>query len=193
MITKWARLTEPTAEPLTLDQAKEHLRIESDFTLDDDLIRAYISAARDRCEKYCNRAWSEAQFYAIFPGLPDLSEPFYLPFPDVTEVIAISYYDSVNAERSIASSDYMFDPSRQWIITGDAWPTTARGLKVTFTAGPDLDSSPADPVPEGVLMAMKLYIADFYEHRTAQVFGSSRSENMAAAALLNPYRVEMGV
>lgn len=193
MITKWTRITQPEEEPLTLEQAKEHLRIESDFTLDDDLILAYISAARDRCEKYCNRSWSEAEFYAIFPGLPDLSEPFYLPFPDVSDVSAISYYDSVNTEQTIASSDYAFDPSRQWIIASDAWPTTARGIKVTFTAGPDLTSSPPEPVPEGVLMAMKLYIADFYEHRTAQVFGSSRSENMAAAALLNPYRVEMGV
>mgnify|MGYP000138508118 CR=1 FL=1 len=73
------------------------------------------------------------------------------------------------------------------VLVGLTVPSVCVGIKATDQTGPP------EPVPEGVIMAMKLYIADFYEHRTAQVFGSSRSENMAAAALLNPYRVEMGV
>ena len=49
----------PLDEPITLNEAKEQLRIEPGFTLDDDYIGALISSARERCESYCN------QFFTI--------------------------------------------------------------------------------------------------------------------------------
>lgn len=183
MIQKWARLTHPEAEPITLDQAKDHLRIESDFTLDDDLITAYISAARDRCEKFCNRSWSESSFYAVFSDFPA-----WFPFPDVSSITSVSYIDGSGAEQVISASDYSFDAARQRFAPAGAWPTGAGSVMVTFEAGPD----PVNVLPAGVLHAMKLYIADMYEYRVAQGTNEFK-ENPAAEAMLTPYRVEMGV
>ena len=46
--------TPPAAEPLTLEEAKAHLRITHDA--DDDAINALISAAREMCESYTGLA-----------------------------------------------------------------------------------------------------------------------------------------
>lgn len=187
MIQKWARLTQPVFEPVTLLEAKEQLRIESAFTMDDDLITAYISAARDRCEKFCNRAWSDSSFYAVFDEFPR-----WFPFPDVTSITSVTYIDTSGIEQSISSSDYSFDADRQRLAPASSWPTGASSVMVTFEAGPDLSASPAGVVPPAVIHAMKLYIADMYEYRVAQ--GTQQfMPNPAAEALLTPYRVEMGI
>lgn len=187
MIQKWARLTQTAAEPISLAQAKEHLRIEDDFTMDDDLITAYITAARDRCERFCNRSWSDSQFYAVFNSFPS-----WFPFPDVTSISSISYVDSAGVEQTLSSSDYSFDGDRQRLAPASVWPTGAESVMVTFEAGPDLTTSPEAVLPAGVIHAVKLYVADMYEYRVAQ--GTSEfKENPAAEALLMPYRVEMGI
>lgn len=187
MIQKWARLTQPIDEPVTLTEAKEQLRIESDFVLDDDLITAYISSARDRCEKFCNRSWSDSSFYAVFDEFPS-----WFPFPDVSSITSVTYIDSAGVEQTISSSDYSFDAERQRLAPASAWPTGAESIMITFDAGPDLGGSPAGVVPPGVLHAMKLYIADMYEYRVAQGTNDFKP-NPAAEALLTPYRVEMGI
>ena len=47
--------TEPATEPLTLTEAKEHLRV--DGTDEDTLITSIITVARKLCENYTNRAF----------------------------------------------------------------------------------------------------------------------------------------
>jgi hypothetical protein len=48
-------VTPPVIEPVTLAQAKQHLRV--DFPEDDTLISMYITAARQYCEKATGRAF----------------------------------------------------------------------------------------------------------------------------------------
>ena len=53
-------ITAPFAEPITLSEAKEQLRLTALFTADDAYIASLISVARDQAEKYCNRLTTKA-------------------------------------------------------------------------------------------------------------------------------------
>ena len=46
----------PAKEPVTLTEAKAHLRIEQEIDDEDDYVTALITAAREQVEIYCNRA-----------------------------------------------------------------------------------------------------------------------------------------
>jgi hypothetical protein len=54
------RVTEPAVNPVTLEEAKAHLRIDSDA--EDDLISALITAATRWAEDYCDRTFCYTQW-----------------------------------------------------------------------------------------------------------------------------------
>lgn len=194
MITyKVQRITEPEVEPITPALAKEHLRIESSFTFDDDLITAYISAAREQAEKYCNRSFAQADFYLMLRRFPAGDLPITLPDPQTSDVASVTYVDGTGAEQTVAVSDYIVDATRQQIRPTGNWPTVADSVLVRYTAGPDGSASPAEKPPRSVEQAMLLIIADMYEMRTTQVAGTIITQNPAAAMRLSLHRVEMGV
>lgn len=194
MITyKVQRVTEPAAEPISRDRAKEQLRIESGFTMDDDLIDFYISAARDEAEKYCNRSFASADFFLMLDRFPGGRTPVTLPDPDTTDVSAVTYIDSNGAEQTVNASDYTVDTDRQQIRPDGNWPVGATSIKVAYTAGPDASASPAERPPKSVEQAMLLLITDMYDLRSSQVTGAIISANPAAAMRLSLHRVEMGV
>ena len=194
MITyKVQRVTEPDIEPITLVKAKEHLRIESDFALDDDLICAYIGAARDQSEKYCNRSFALADFFLMITGFPGTTAAITLPDPKTAEVTAITYIDDSNTEQTVDPGDYVVDIDRQQIRPTGNWPIRGKSLKISYSAGYDASASPAETIPKSVDQAMLLIIADMYELRQSQIVGNMISENPAASMRLSLHRVEMGV
>lgn len=194
MITyKVQRKTDPQVEPITLARAKEQLRLEADFTLDDSLIEFYISAARDQAEKYCNRAFALADFSLLLARFPAGSGAITLPDPDTADVTAITYVDETGTEQTVDPSEYTVDVARQQIRPAGFWPVGATSLLVEYSAGPDASASPAQEPPKSVVQAMLLLITDMYELRTSQVTGTIITENPAAAMRLSLHRVEMGV
>ena len=54
MYTTLSVVTQPAIEPVTIEQARQHCRIDSDY--DDGLLAAYITTARAIAENYLNRA-----------------------------------------------------------------------------------------------------------------------------------------
>ena len=54
------RVTEPTVNPVTLSEAKAHLRIDSDA--EDALISSLVTAATRWAEDYCDRTWCYTQW-----------------------------------------------------------------------------------------------------------------------------------
>jgi len=191
MITyKVQRVTDPDVEPVTLVQAKAHLNVDHD--LDDDLIEAYISAARDQSERYCNRAFAMADFLLLLRSLPAGTAPIPLPDPGTKSVESITYLDETGTEVTIPDTEYTVDVIRQQIRPATAWPIYGSSVVVRYTAGPDGSASPAETPPKTILQAILLLLADMYELREAQVVGTSVAQNPAAAVRLSLYRVDMG-
>jgi len=82
-------ITSPTSEPLTLEEAKLHLKVETDA--DDSLITSLITAARETAEIFTGRALASQVLEYILDGFPSESETICLPRPPLEEVESIKY------------------------------------------------------------------------------------------------------
>jgi len=98
-------ITPPAGEPVTLLEAKAHLRV--DFDDDDGLIQALISAARQAAETITSRQFMTARWKLVLDSFPGPSlmgvpagQPFTLPGhailihkSPVLNVVNINYLD----------------------------------------------------------------------------------------------------
>lgn len=199
-------VTPATVEPVTLAAAKAHLKIDYDANdesppvafPDDALIEALIVTARTHAETYLSRAlvdtvyeWRIDQFEGSCP----------LPFPlaPVRSLDAITYLDDDGVTQTLAASVYRFDDHPTlpaiWIAYGQTWPTTrwqSDGIRITFTAGPDITASPPAAIPEPIRQGMLLLIGHLNRNRDAV---DQLVDGMPTAVrnLWQPYRLRMGV
>lgn len=191
-------VTQPTAEPISLQQAKDHLRV--DVSADDDLIALYITAARRFCEHYCSSAFMPQTIRQDLDDLPD--DVISLVVNPVQSVSNVKYYDTDGVLQTLSTSLYTVDtisnPARVIRKWDETWPVTeSRGgaVQVTYVAG-YAEGSPADDpqnVPADIKCAILLILGDLYENRENTLVGTVVSANamelpMAAKMLLQPYR-----
>lgn len=174
-------ITPPINELVTLSEAKAQLRIEDGFTLDDDYISALISAARDRCEHYCNRFFTAKDIKITFTG--SVSGAYSIPYPDLN-VTSVTYIDESNTEQTAPPSSYYYDDNRQMITFNTTFNSSSFSVYATTSAPAELD---------GVKMAIKMIVTDLYELRTETAVGVSLADNPAVKAMLYPYRLELGI
>jgi len=178
------RTAAPTVEPITLAEAKAHLRVE---TADDDtFITAAISAARDAVERYCGRFFAGTTAALIFDYFPAGSKPLRLPVPDVSALVSIKYLDSNNTEQTLTGATLRSDGLE--ILPAVDWPTDVSigTVRVEITAGAPLEFA-------GARQAMLLYLTDIFEVRATTIVGASVAQNPAALMLMQPYRVGLGL
>lgn len=174
-------LVAPTAEPVTLAEAKEQLRIEASFTEDDDYITALISVARDRCESYCNQYFTEQGIQILYSGSITTVVP--LPYPGLT-VTSVTYTDSDGAQQTVNAIDYIVDSVNQTITFTNTFDSLNYQVQATTSA-------PVQIV--GVQQSIKIILTDLYELRTETVIGVSIAENPAVKVMLYPYRESLGI
>ncbi len=160
----WKVTTAATTEPVTLVEAKLHLRV--DISTDDDLITSLIKVARDWCENYQNRAYISQTITAKFDRFPTIIR---LPRSPLISVTSIAYIDSAGDSQTIDSSVYEVDttsePGLVTLAFNQLWPSTRRihhAITVVYKAGFGAD---ATAVPDRIKAAMKLVIGHLYEHR----------------------------
>ena len=147
-------IQEPAAEPLSLLEAKLHLRV--DITDDDALISALITSVRQYAETITRRAFVQQTWaYVIdsFPG-PTLTgvpwgKTFTLPAhaieiekSRVQQVMAINYLDMSGAPQVMPAANYIVDyssePCRITPVFGQIWPIPMPqigAVNVQFVAG----------------------------------------------------------
>lgn len=168
------RTADSSTEPLSLDAAKEHLRVVDDAD-DDDYITGLITHARHTVEKATRRAlwtgqtWQAA--YTHFGSFSTVRGRLSIPKPPMAAVSSVQYYDNKNVLRTVSAGDYVVDDS------GDAravlgFTSTfslpalscdyAAPVRVIFTAG----YADEDALPGGLLVAIKYLIQHFYDHRS---------------------------
>ena len=147
-------ITPPTAEPLSLPEAKLHLRV--DIADDDTLIGALIAAARDYAEGLTRKQMVAARFRQVMDSLPGPSlmgvpygRPFslpghaiYLQRAPVQQVVSIQYLDMGGSVQTMPAADYTVDyssdPVRITPVFGKIWPIPLPQIGsvwVTFDAG----------------------------------------------------------
>jgi uncharacterized phiE125 gp8 family phage protein len=184
------RLTAPAFLPVSLAEAKQHLRVE--HSEDDTLISSLIGAATAHLDGWSGilgRCLINQQWRVQSAGFPACST-MPLPFPDVSAA-AVTYLDAAGATQTLPPGDILLlngdmGASIALVTEGD-WPATrARpdAVTVTFTAG---FGPGAINVPGPIRAAILLVVGDLYKNREAQVSERMR-DNPAVDLMLAPYR-----
>lgn len=181
----------PSCEPITLAEAKLHLRVDADD--DDDLITALIQGAREWAENYTRRSFVQRGLELRMDSFP---AEILLPRGPVQSVTAVKYTDSAGSLQTVSTDLYQTDlygtPPRIVLVSGATWPTPKLGavnaVLVQYTAGyPEPETSPqgmADNVPAAVKAAIKILVGYWYENREA-----AAQVPMAVKALLAPFEI----
>lgn len=156
----------PTAEPVTLAEAKAHCRI--DMTADDTLVGSLIVAAREWVESRLGQQLMPATWRLKLDCFP--AWEMELPRPPLTAVSSIGYVDSAGSTQTLSSTLYRVDtdslPSRVTPAYGQVWPATrgqTHDVTVTYTAG----YASASAVPQTIKQAILLLVSHWYENREA--------------------------
>jgi uncharacterized phiE125 gp8 family phage protein len=191
----------PTAEPVTLAEARAHLRL--DHNDEDGLLAGYLLAARQHIEGETRRALSQQTLqYRIDRDWPTAwiggasRDGIALPRAPLRSVVGIEYVDPVGDTQTLPASQYQVaranDSKLEGLILpayGVTWPRVREqfeAITVTFVAG--YGGSLA--LPEPLRQAILLLTAHFYENREPVNVGNIVTEiPLTVASLVFPYRV----
>ncbi len=175
-------LTSPPAlEPVTLAEAKAHLKL--DTTDDDALVNTLITAARARAEWHTGRALV-TQGWTLW--LDSWSQPLTIPLPPLQTVTALTLYARDGTARAADPATYSVDRAGNRIVFTEPCtpPTDLRSFNavaVDFVAG---YGDAATDVPAPLREAILELIAFLYENR-----GEAPADlPLDGLALLAPYR-----
>ena len=183
--------TSPAKEPVSLAEAKLHLKIEATDTAEDDPIKRLITAARRRAEVSTGRALVTQTWTLALDGFP--GGVIEVPRPPLSSVASITYIDPEGATQTLAADRYRVDaqrePGRLTPAWDESWPATrpvSNAVEVQFLAGY------GDPgkVPEDIRQALLLIVGRYYAHREdVQAGGTPVKMPLGAEHLLLPYRL----
>ena len=116
-------VTEPTIEPISLVQAKLHLKV--DDSTDDSLITSLIVAAREYCEGYQNRAYCQQTWDMWLDSMP--YRDIRIPLPPLQSVTSVKHYDANDMEYTLASTEYLVDDKSEpgrIVLVSNNWATS---------------------------------------------------------------------
>lgn len=182
----------PTSEPISLQDAKDWLKIHPDFAEDDNLIRLLIRSARVWAEKVTGQALMEQTIVEVWDRFQE-GGIFYLSVAPVISVTSLEYLDDNGTYQTWSSSNYTLDSiSRPCRIvnknrvqqTGVTYSNQLPNVwKATYKAG----NTTANAVDPNIKSAMLLQIAMMYENREDIPIGQGSANPYArsAYALLN--------
>lgn len=193
--------TAPAAEPVTVEFARKHCRI--DHASDDDLLKAYIATARQLAESYLGRALIEQTLTWTIQPKRDawpkrrsfLSGIIELPRAPVIELVSATVLDIFGNSTVLSTEggqyvlDAALEPARLWLnpeaVLGGGQElrvTPLQHFQAVFQAG---YGSAWTAVPNLIRTAILMTVAWLYEHR-----GDTADEMPAAARrLLDPFRI----
>jgi uncharacterized phiE125 gp8 family phage protein len=167
--------TPPELEPVSLDEAKLHLRV--DISPEDDLIETLITAARQRVEVELRRTLI-SQTWSLYLDDWPADEVIQIPNPPLIQMRAIAYVDSNGVSQSLTYYDWLANPGTPGRIApvyGTSWPSVRSQLDaivVQYDAG---YGELASDVPACIRQAILLLVGDWYENREETVIGTISS------------------
>lgn len=181
------RTVAPAASPVSLADAKAHLRVDHDD--EDVLIQAFIDAAVAHLDGWAGvlgRALVTQTWRQTYDAFTD---PLRLPMP-AASVASLTYVDPDGLSVTVGADDYVLrtDALGSFVepAHGVSWPTPrdqSGAVAVTFTCG-----EPGSSVPAPIKAAILLMVGDLYASREAVVTGTIVAENPTVSALIAPYR-----
>lgn len=140
------------------------------YTAEDNYLTSLITAAREYCEDFQNRAYITQTWEVSWDDWP--CSEIKLPKGKLQAVDLVSYKDSTGVTTGlVGTTDYVYSPrgilGRLTPAYGKTWPSFTPfpldAVVIEFTCG--YGDTAAD-VPAKVIQAMKLLISHWFRHRT---------------------------
>ncbi len=191
-------------EPLSLSEAKLHLRIEDTATTEDTLIAGLIRAARGFAEHYTGRVFVQRTLEMRIEGFPGCE--LEIPRAPLQSIESVTYVDPTGTSTTWAAAEYDIDtdavPGRLAPSYGNSYPATRyqmNAVTVRFIAGyavgspQDADGYRAN-IPDEIKSAMLMIIGHLYTNRESVSDAgliSAAIVPQGALWLLAPFRVEL--
>ncbi len=180
----------PTVEPVSLDEAKAHLRI--DGNAEDALVSSLIMTSRLHVEAALSLALITQTWTLALDRWPKNHQVLF-PLRPVQSIVDVRTIDKDGAPTVVPPENYLVDTASETarlLPDGVGWQSPAQkanGIEITFVAG---YSNDADDVPNPIRHALLLLVAHWYEHRDPIEIGTpSVAIPAAVSRLLKPYRV----
>lgn len=200
-------VTAPATEPLSLAEAKAHLRVDQDD--ENDLIATLVIAAREYVETHTHRALITQTWDYQLDGFPAMwstvdvdarqvhTGAIWFPKPPLLSVTSLTYVDTAGVTQTWDAGNYTVDapagPKARMGRLVPAWSlyypvarTVPNAVTVRFVAG----YGGAALVPASLKAGMKLLIGNWWLNREAGqiVRGSADILPFGVDALLWPYK-----
>lgn len=180
--TKRVPLGPSGPEPLTVEEIRQHLRVDEDQDTA-EYLGSLLRAAREWVE---NRTWLGLveQSWTLYASGFD-ERGFELSPNPLRTVDLVQYYDPEGVLTTLPATDYRVDfvsePAR--ILPKNGWPETEpdnpAAVRVTYTTG-----TTAAQTPEQLRHAIRILCGHWYEHREEVVVGTIVSQVPLAAQSL---------
>ncbi len=184
------RQTAPTVEPVTLAEAKAHLRV--DTATDDSYIATLITAAREWVEEYLDRALVHQQYVMRLDSFP---YEFELPRPPMATsgtatAVVVTYTLGDDSTATLSSTQYRVDrnatPGVVRQLRAGTWPGNLddqNAVTVTWWAGYGASGT---AVPAAIRHAILMLVGFWYDNRSTVLVGSiSKQLEFAVESLLS--------
>ena len=195
-----ALVTPPASLPVSLEQAKAHLRVEDDA--EDDLIAAAIAAVVGHLDGYTGilgralmpQVWSE--FFGFWPA----SRVLELRLAPVASIVSVRARATDGTEADLDPASYRLlsgSSARPILLFGldvalPALASAPDALTVTYRAGYPLtgDTPPKPTVPPALVSAILLMVGDLWRFRDSVQIGPSSPVPMSVTVdrLVSPFR-----
>lgn len=193
-------VTSPSADPISLIEAKAHCRVEIDD--DDGLLAGYILAARQHLEMETRRSFLTQTWdltiddeWPVHRKAGVNRSRIVIPRSPLQSVTSVTYVDLSGNTQTLATSQYRVAKADtdEWFLEPAydvVWPSVRRvsaAVTVRFIAG--YGSNPGD-MPEPIRQAMLLLVGHWYENREAVNVGNIVNEMpLAVDSLVFPFRL----
>ena len=189
--------TAPTTEPVTLEEAKRHLRLAvsaaqaSGYSEEDEWFERSIVAARRMVEQELGRVLI-TQTWDVYYDMWPSNRFIELPYPPlVSAAVTYRLKDDTGYDNTFTDiiTDIIEEPGRIVLAADEYWPSgtlyPVNPIKVEIVCGYGV----ASDVPSGIRSAILLKLSDLHEERGDTLIGPSFKNLGAMDSLLQQYRM----
>ncbi len=178
-------LTQPANEPVSLIEAKDHIRVVG--SLEDDVITSLIVTARQYIEQSYNVMMISQTWRSYHNSFIDI----VLDLLPVTSIVSIKYIDINGTEQTLSSSIYDVDlfalKASLELSYNQSWPSV-RSVKNTITVEFVVGYGAPTDIPDPLKHAILLLVGYLYENREHTTEIALTELPLSFKHLMLPYR-----